>query len=121
VSGWGFFYALRYFYDDQAAGIIPTDSLWAHNWEIRDDGVEITPAFEAVEARHSFHRWDEIIVIAKDTYGRAVILDRLPPELYAPERARLYDPYARIEPGFVPARVREILPPIQYPAQRIVP
>ena len=121
VSGWAFQFAVRYLYDDAANGLVTRDTLFLHDWEIRDDGVEITPQpapslSRFVGAGHYYYTWDQIIVVSKTPDGRAFIFDELPPELYAPRRAALYDPYARIRAGpFVPERVRRPLPPIQNP------
>ncbi len=118
LAGFGFQYAMRYLYEDRAVGLIDRDKLWFHDWVISDSGIEITPdpalvATGFVGAKHSRHRWDEIIFIAKDREARVRILEQLPETYYTPERAAQYDPYARIERGFITPRIRELLPPIQ--------
>jgi len=117
VSGWSFEYSLRYAYEDRATGILPDDNQVISSWSIQEDGIAITPnpGEEGLAAAYtSFHRWDEIIFVTRDENYRAVILEEIPPEFYAPERAAAYDPYGRIEAeAFVPEPIRELYPPIQ--------
>jgi hypothetical protein len=118
LSGFGFQYALRYLYEENAIGLIDHDRLLYHRWEVTDAGFEITPdagliATGFVGAKHSQHGWDEIIFLVKDSEARVHILEEIPPAYYTPERQAHYDPQGRIEHSFVAPRIREVMPPIQ--------
>jgi hypothetical protein len=115
---WSFEYAIKFLYRDAARGILTSEFPYAffHTWEMSDEGIEITPQ-DIIEdnplAQRAFYGWDEMILLTKDTGGRAVILDTLPGDLFTEERASLYQPYARIHPAFVSDRVQRLLPPLQ--------
>jgi hypothetical protein len=110
TSGFSFQYALRTFYDDEVTGIMTTDNILG-SWEARADGIYVE---EDWNGPHLFG-WDEVIVITRDEAGRVMILDKLPPDLYTPERQRQYDPYGHIVRGYIPPRVRRTFPIVESP------
>jgi hypothetical protein len=121
VTAFGFQYAMRYLYENQASGfIINGDLPYWHEVEVSDEGVEVVPIptiTEHVIREDAFYGWDEVIFITKMSSGRVVLLDELPPEYHTEERANLYSPRSRIQHTFIPERVQELSPPVQ-PAAR---
>jgi hypothetical protein len=110
TSGFSFQYALRTFYDDDVTGIMTTDNILG-SWEAREDGIYVE---EDWNGAHLFG-WDEVIFITRDEAGRVMILDRLPPDFYTPERQRQYDPYGHIVRGYIPPRIRRTFPIVESP------
>lgn len=113
---WGgtFQYAIQYFYEDRARGHILEDNRIG-DIHIGDAGIELGNPTNPADpmASRSFHRWDEVLVITRNPTGEIVIMNVLPEALYTPARALVYNPYARIIPGFVMPRIRAMLAPVQ--------
>ncbi len=114
ISGWGFEYAMRYLYEDRAAGLITTDNVRFHSWKITKEGIEFDPVEDRLfYVKPEFYHWDEMIFVTRATDGSAIVLGELPEKFHTPERSALYNPDARVERGFIPSRIRELLPPIR--------
>ncbi len=116
ISGWSFDFAMRYLYDDRAAGLVPTDTLFFQDWAIDDAGIAITAQARAGDhplVHEAFYGWDRVIFVTKRPGGEADILGALPPDYATPARAAAYDPDALIAPAFVSPRVSSVLPPLR--------
>ena len=110
--------AIEYAYGGQVQGVMSARGGYLKI--MRDGAVTRSPV--------RTYRWSEVIVITKDLYGRAVVLDTLPADLfidpvtgavdkellaYAVDR---YRPRDLIAPSFVSPRVQEMFPPLQFAA-----
>ena len=110
--------AIEYAYGGQVQGVMSDRGGYLKI--MRDGAVTRSPA--------RTYRWSELIVITKDLYGRAVVLDTLPADLfmdpatgtvdkellaYAVDR---YRPRDLIAPSFVSPLVQEMFPPLQFAA-----
>ncbi len=117
VRAWAFENAIRLFYDDAMTGVTTSEYPYNHFhlWEIREDGIHIGPEEQILGSPlvyEAFYGWDEVIVVTRDLYsGEAIILDTLPAALAPGDVTELYDPYARIEQGFVDGTVIKLAPP----------
>jgi hypothetical protein len=103
TSGWGFQYAMRYFYEDRVTGTVTIDGIFGTE-EVSDQGIRITEQW--IEGEH-LYEWDEIIVIARDANKNVYIVDRLPDKYYTPDRQQQYDPFSCIIEGEIPSRIIE--------------
>lgn len=103
TSGFGFQYAMRYFYSERATGLIPSDHI-SGTVEVSDDGFLMTESW--VEGSH-LYGWDEVIFITREEDGTVVILGTLPDAYHTPARQSQYDPHARIADGEIAPRLRE--------------
>ncbi|GAB4481854.1 MAG: hypothetical protein Kow00124_30030 [Anaerolineae bacterium] len=113
-------YAIPYLYRDAMRGHASDGLNIAYDAIVTDAGIDlvVAPGYDP-ESRMitpTSHGWDEIIIIEQDEHGYPVILGELPEQYYTPARAALYDPYARIQRGFIPGRIQKLLPPILNPA-----
>jgi hypothetical protein len=111
VNGFTFQYAVRYFYDDQATGLIPTDNIF-DRWSAGDAGITME---ERWIAEPRVYGWDEMIFVTRDEAARLLILDILPDDFYTESRQALYRPHLRIQAAFVSERVRESFPVVAGP------
>ncbi len=109
ISGFSFQYAIRYFYQDAAVGIIPTDNIIGE-WEARDEGIWVNEG-----GRERVYGWDSVIFITREDSGRLIIMEELPPDFYTPARQRAYDPARPLRPGFIPERIRRAFPLVAAP------
>ncbi len=111
IGGWNLQFGLRYFYEDQVTGIIPTDNILGE-WSISDSGIRVQELW--IDPPHTFG-WNEIIFITRETSGRIYILDKLPERFLTAYRQSLYRPFDQITPAFIPQRIRESFPIISGP------
>ena len=117
TNGWGFDYSIRYFTNDDAMGYVDPDFLYNQKVTVTDEGIVIesvgTRNNWSLAINHIYH-WDEIIFLAQDEWGRAVLREELPQSYATEERARLYGPRARLHQSFVDPLFRQLSPPIQF-------
>jgi hypothetical protein len=116
--GFGFQYGMAYFYQRHAMGVVYDGSLTYHDWGIVEEGIKISPTplvTNWVGRVNEVYKWEEMIVITKDSSGRAVLLEQLPDPLKGLPNAENYNPDARIIKSYIPPRVQEIFPPILQP------
>jgi hypothetical protein len=111
VNGFTFQYGVRYFYDNQATGLMPTDQIIGE-WTLADDGITMREGWS--EPPHTYG-WDEMIFVSRDDEGRFYILDRLPTDFYSEARQALYHPAARIRAAFVSEAVQRTYPVVAGP------
>lgn len=103
TAGYTFQFAIRYFYEDRATGLMPNEIHYGE-YEFRDEGICFGEDSFGLQPR--LYGWDEIIVIERDAAGDVVIVPTLPDALHTPERQAQYDPAARIREGLT-AHLRE--------------
>lgn len=107
TSGFSFQYAVRYFYDNQATGLIPTDNILG-SWSVSDEGIMMSEAW--IPGGAELFPWECVIFFKREHSGRLFILDE-PPADFAPEAARArYDPHRLIARAYIPTRVQETFP-----------
>lgn len=111
VAGWNFQYGLRYFYNNRATGIVPSDSIFG-SWKVTDAGIQVQEIW--IDTPHTFG-WNEIVFITREISGRVVILDQLPEPFLTAYRQSLYRPLDRIDLAFIPPRIQESFPILSGP------
>jgi len=111
VYGWNFQYGLRYFYNDQATGIVPTDNPFGE-WTVSDKGILFQEIW--IDQPHLFG-WDAIVFTTRDNSGRILVLDKLPERFLTAYRQSLYHPHERILTGFIPPRIQAAFPILSGP------
>jgi len=111
TSGHMFQYSLRYFYDDDVTGIVPTYRMSSIR-TVSDEGIWY---WEDWNPTPHTYGWEAIIFLTRDDSGRLLILDKLPDPYLTAYRQRLYHPYSAVLPEFAPPRFTITFPILSGP------
>jgi hypothetical protein len=105
TAGFSFQYAMRYFYEDRATGIIPTDNIF-ESWTVSDSGIALD---ERWVGRHEYG-WDAVIFIGRRQDGTVYVMDDIPEPYYRPDRQAQYAPASRVVHGPISERILQAYP-----------
>jgi hypothetical protein len=105
TAGFSFQYAMRYFYEDRATGIIPTDNIF-DSWAINDSGIALDERWVG----HHEYGWDTVIFIGRHEDETVYVMNEIPAPYYEPDRQAVYDPGARVVQGPISERILQAYP-----------